>query len=236
MKKITIMSIVLAILVAMTTSVFAAETISTTATVTAPATVTEGTKTVDITITFKDKLAYGAFNINLGTEGILKYKSNNVEAVQREDGSFAFAKAETSPIDKIVMTYEVLDTAKAGASTTVSFVPVAGKFGVTTATKATVTAEGTAPTVTVVAKQGETTPPAGENKPGNTTTNETTTTPSNETTTTPANETTTTPANETVTEKATSDDEYDQTGINVGVIAGIALAVVLGTAVVVKRK
>lgn len=229
MKKITIMSIVLAILVAMTTTVFAAET-STIATVTAPAEVvaTAG-NTVEVTITFKDKVAFGVYNINLGTAGVLEYSSNNVGAVQRTDGSFAFAKSEAEAIDKIVMTYKVAEGAKAGASTTVTFAPVAGKFGADVEDVKTINVSGT-PTVTLKATATEPTKPTDTTKPTDATTPTDTTEPTETATPTDKDE------NTVATTAANGDDTYDQTGMNVGIVAGIALAVVIGTAVVVKRK
>ena len=231
MKKITIMSIILSILLVMTTVVCAAEGV--TATVTAPATVEEGTETVAVTVSLDKGIGMGDFEVKLGTANVLKYKDATVEGngmVEPTENGGAFIMTGTTK--KITLNFEVVG--KAGESTTVEFVKT-GVWGEDSHDNKEVTVSGK-PTITIVAKP--TTTPTTTQKP-----TEGTTTPTQkptEGTTTPTGSEEDTPAptegENAVVTTSTGDDTFDQTGMNVGVVAGIALAVVIGTAVVVKRK
>ena len=279
MKKITIMTIVLAILLTMTTVVFAAEETrtNTTATVTAPAEVKEGA-TVDVTVTFANKVALGEYKLVFGTPNVLEFVSDSVGSVARGDGR-VFSLGDANATNTIVIKCKVSETAKAGASTTVEFVPVEEGFGGSTYDIMTVTVSGK-PEVKVV---GEETPaeytvtfkdadgkviktekvaegksataPAAPAREGyeftgwdveftKVTSDMTVTAQYKKVEKVPSddddNKENTPSKNETVVDEGKDEDgkptKFDQTGLNVAVVGAIALMVVIGSAVVIKRK
>ena len=216
MKKLTIITILLATILLISSSVFAADYQASVG------------KEVTVEFNLTDEMVAGDYTINYATKDLqfvsIGYATESgssaspaVDVNQVANGVLTEVFHNADKATKITVTFKVNEGAT--GTTEVKFVP--GEFvnmdrEIVPLTESTKTVEITAvptptPTPTPTATPTPTPTPTDESKP----------------TPTP----TATP-----TKKVSTDKEYDQTGANVAAVAVVSLVAALGSAIVIKRK